>query len=205
MLVKKRQAGFSLIELMIVVAIAMVIAAFAVPGFMQALRNYRIGGDVQAIKNEILLAKMRAAANFTRSRVLFQRSGDQTFRTQLWNKTTDTWEDVEVGAPQLLSSGISYGFLPMTTPPAGTQTTLGLANPCRLGSAGDPGGGAVIGGTTCLIFNSRGFPVDNAGTVDGERAIYVRDGEAVQGVTVSITGNIQAWRGEPVTDTWVER
>ena len=204
MLVKKRQAGFSLIELMIVVMIGLVIAAFSVPGFLQALRNYRIGGDSQAIKNEILLAKMRAAANFTRSRVFFQRS-NRTFRTQLWNKETDAWEDVDVGAPQPLSSGVAFGFGDMTTPPPGTQAALGFASGCMTGSAGNPGGGTAIGGTACTMFNSRGFPVDNGGAATGENAIYITDSESVQGATIIITGVIQTWRAELATDTWVER
>jgi len=207
----RNQKGFSLIELMIVVAIALIIAAFAVPQITETLRNYRLAGDARNIKSEILLAKMRAAARFTRSRVRADFNA-RTFQTDLWNKTTSTWDPVAVGAPQILSQGVTYGVAGMTDPPVDpvtgdpTQALLGQAAECTAGDTDDPGGGGDMADTACIHFNSRGFPVDAAGTATAESAIYITSGTVVEGVTVSINGIGRIWRGDSsATDYWIRR
>jgi prepilin-type N-terminal cleavage/methylation domain-containing protein len=202
----RRQAGFSLIELIIVIAIILAVAGFAVPQFMQALRNYRIAGDARNINGEIMLAKMRSAANFTWSRVFFDRD-NRRFITQLWNKEDNLWEDVAVGGPQSLSSGVTFGVGPMTDPPPGTQDVLALAPPCKQGTAGNPGADPdEPGNTSCIMFNSRGFPVDDDGAATGQNAIYITDEGQTHGVTVSITGLTRIWRGDTsASDYWIRR
>ena len=201
----RNQKGFSLIELMIVVAIALIIVAFAVPQMTETIRNYRISGDARNLKSEILLAKMRAAARFTRSRVRADFVA-RTFQTDLWNKTTSTWDPVAVGAPQILSQGVIYGVAGMTEPPADTQLTLGQAPECTVGDTDDPAGGGNLADTACVYFNSRGFPVDAAGAATAEGAIYIASGTVVQGVTVSINGIGRIWRGDSsATDYWIKR
>ncbi|ABF40180.1 methylation [Candidatus Koribacter versatilis Ellin345] len=52
----RKQQGFTLIELVVVVAIILTIAAIAIPNFMQAVRQARIAravGDIRAIVNDI--------------------------------------------------------------------------------------------------------------------------------------------------------
>ena len=201
----RNQRGFSLIELMIVVAIALIIAAFAVPQITETLRNYRLAGDARNIKSEILLAKMRAAARFTRSRVRADFNA-RTYQTDLWNKETSTWDPVAVGAPQFLSQGVSYGVAGMTDPPPDTQDVLGQAAECTAGDTDDPGGGGNMADTACIHFNSRGFPVDASGTATAEGAIYITSGTVVEGVTVSINGIGRIWRGDSsATDYWIKR
>ena len=89
MAVYRSQKGFSLIELLIVVMIALIIAGFAVPSFLQTLRNFRINGDGVSINGEILTAKMRAAARFTHTRVYLDLANRQ-FRSQWWDKTLNS-------------------------------------------------------------------------------------------------------------------
>jgi len=204
----RSQKGFSLIELLIVVSIALIIAGFAVPQYMTALRSYRIAGDARTINGEIHLAKMRAAANFTWGRVYFDLDNN-TFVSQLWCKTAtppctapDVWMSVAVGGPQNLSGDVSFGFGSQTAPPPDTQATLALAATCKAGAAGDPAGGSnEPGNTACIMFNSRGYPVDDLHATTAEDAIYITDGSAVQGVTVSFTGMTATWRASDAT-TW---
>jgi len=49
---ERNQKGFSLIELLVVVMIGLIVAAFAVPTFLTALRNFRLGGDSMSINGE---------------------------------------------------------------------------------------------------------------------------------------------------------
>jgi len=209
MAMKRKQKGFSLIELLIVVAVALVIIGFAVPQITEALRNYRLSGDTRNIKSEILLAKLRAAARFTRSRVRVDFDA-RTFQTDIWNKATTTWDPVALGGPQVLSQGVSFGLGSMTDPPTnedGTpvQAALGQAPPCTDDTAA-PGDGADMADTACIHFNSRGFPVEAAGAPTPDGAIYLTSGSVVGGVTVSINGIARAWRGDSsATDYWIRR
>jgi len=192
----RKQDGFSLIELMLVVVIAMVIAGFAVPAFLQALRNFRLGGDSLDINGEVLMAKMRAAARFTQTRVYFDLTARQ-FRSEFWDKTNKVWTPIGVGAPQNLSSGVDFGEGNQTQPPLSTQTAIGQAAGCMAGDnsgAGDPWGGSAISDTACIVFNSRGYPIDSALSPTPEDAIYINNEDAVHAVTVSSTGVTQTWR-----------
>jgi prepilin-type N-terminal cleavage/methylation domain-containing protein len=207
---RNRTRGFSLLELMIVVMMALIIAGFAIPAFLQTLRNFRIMGDIRDINGEILLAKMRAAANFTWARVYFDFD-NRRFVSQMWCKTEnslcdagdiDTWKNVNVGGPQNLSTSVSFGFGAMTLDPNGDA--IAQAPTCRTGTAGDPGGGGdEAGNSACIMFNSRGFPVDNAGTATAADAVYITDGAQIQGATVSITGLTRTFRADNyVPDVW---
>ena len=51
-----------------------------------------------------------------------------------------------------------------------------------------------ITNTACIIFNSRGIPVDNTGSPTGLDAVYVTDGTSVYGITVAATGFIRTWQ-----------
>ena len=205
------QNGFSLIELLIVVAVALIIAGFAVPQITEAMRNFRISGDARNIKSEILLAKMRAAARFTRSRVRADFDA-RTFQTDIWNKGTNTWDPVAIGGPQVLSQTVNFGVASMTAAPVDengdpVQTTFGQAPPCTNGAAGAPGGGGdMSGNTACVHFNSRGFPVDATGAPEPDGAFYIASGEVVHGVTVSVNGIARIWRGDASDSTyWIRR
>lgn len=202
----RKQAGFSLIELVLVVVIVMVIAGMAIPSFMRTMQNFRTSGDALSINGEVLLAKMRAAARFTRTRVYFDL-GARTFRTQWWNRDPAVldWVDEGVGAPQNLARGVIYDFSGAAGPPPNTQTVLGQAAPCTNDTGGNPGAGADIAETACIMFNSRGFPVDSTGAPTGEGALYVTDGSSIFAVTLSATGLTTTWRTDTAVTNWFRR
>ena len=64
-----RQAGFSILELIIVVTIALIAVAIAVPQITGMVRAARLTGDAHNLTEEVTLAKMRAAADFTQARI----------------------------------------------------------------------------------------------------------------------------------------
>lgn len=194
-----KEAGFSMIELIIVVVIALVIAAFAVPSFIRAMQNFRTSGDALSLNGEILLAKMRAAANFTRSRVYFDLTAG-SFRTELWDKTAATWTAESVGAPQNLARDVTFGFGGVSTDPDGNP--IAQAPPCTDDTGLNPGGGADIADTACMMFNSRGFPVNNAGAPTSQDAIYITDGTSAYVVRLSASGLTRTWRTDVTYTNW---
>ena len=83
---------------------------------------------------------------------------------------------------------MSFSFGVVGTPPSNTQTTIGQAPLCKNDS------GADLSNTACVVFNSRGIPIDSTGSPTGNDAIYVTDGIAVYGITVAATGFIRTWQ-----------
>src|SRR5512135_1258354 len=85
-----RQDGFSLLELTIVMAIAIVIAAMALPKVMSMIQNLRTSGDASSLNSAILLAKMSAASDFARARVYADLSAN-TFHVEVYTSGDTQW------------------------------------------------------------------------------------------------------------------
>ncbi len=189
--------GFSLLEVMVVVALTGIVAAIAVPMMSNSLGNFRLSGDARGLLNAVSLARMQAASNFSQTRIYVDLSGG-TYHTEL-KPSGGTWA-AQGATTYLASSNESYGFGVVGTPPANTQTTISQAPQC-LNNASPA---VAISGTACIVFNSRGIPVDSNGAPYGADALYLTDGTAVYGVTVSATSTIKLWRTTPTsTPNWV--
>lgn len=194
-----RAHGFSLLEIVIVVGIIGVIAASAAPLFNNAIAGFRLGGDARGVSNAAAVAKMRAASDFSRVRLYVDLSA-RTHRMQVFDKTSAICCWLTVGGVTSLSTGVSFGYGIVTTPPPNTQGTIGQAPSCTDGT------GANIPNTACIMFNSRGVPIGNGPSFapTGVDALYVTDGTAVYGVTIAATGLLRLWRTLPVaTPSWV--
>jgi Tfp pilus assembly protein FimT len=186
-----------------VVAIVGVLAAITVPMSGNAVRFLKVSGDARSLSNATAVAKMRAAAKFTQAR-LYVDIDSRTYYIQTYEKvvtatctTAPCWEN-EGGATSL-SSTVSFGYGPVTGPPANTQTAIGQAPLC-MNTASPP---VAVANTACIVFNSRGLPVDATGSPFGDDAIYITDSTAVYGVTVAATGFVRLWRTNYTsTPTW---
>ena len=195
----RAQRGFTLLQLVVVIAVAGVVAGMAVPATSQLMGNLRLSGDARSLTNTISLTKLRAASHFTKAR-LFVDLSSKNYHIETWKKTPSpgSWvTDSSDGTVYLSSGGESFGFGVVSTPPANTQATIAQAPPCLTATGGS------IGNSACVVFNSRGIPVtDVAGGTGGPtnlHAVYLTDGSAVFGVTVSATSVIQLWRTLPLS------
>ena len=77
-----------------------------------------------------------------------------------------------------LSLGVTFGFGTVATAPPNTQTNIAFSGACRVGLTAAT---ATIANTACIVFNSRGLPIDGAGLPFGGHALYLTDGKAVVG------------------------
>ena len=195
----KDSRGFSLIELLMVVAIMGALAAITVPMSGNTIRYLKLSGDARELSNATAVAKMRAAAKFTQSRLFVDISGRQ-FYVQTLNKTSGAW--VTEGGATSLSSSVIFGYGPIATPPPDTQTTIDQAPAC-VTMVGSPPVATPVANSACVIFNSRGIPVDTTGSPTAVDAVYVTDGSSVYGITIAATGFIRTWQSQYTsTPTW---
>ena len=209
--------GFSTLELVLVVTVGIILTAMAIPNIASLVRGNRSLGDARSLSDAVSLAKMRAAAQFTDAR-LYADTANNLFRVELWNRTSNCW--VTDGDPTgacsssysspntppstRLSSGVTFGYGSLTSPPNGTQATLGQAAACQSDMDTQSQSAGSITNSACVVFNSRGIPVDNTMTATSSGALYITDNNSIYGVTVLATGLIQTWRAD-ASSTWINR
>lgn len=191
-----RQDGFSLIDIMAAILVIGLVSAMALPSTGSSLAAHRFRGDAQAVSNLAALAKMRAAARFSRAR-LFVDLGANTYSMQTWDKDDGSW--VTDGGVMQLAGGTRFGFGGLTVPPPNTQAAVAQSAACT------DDDGANIANTACIIFNSRGIPVDTAGSPAGGNAVYLAGDTGVYAVTVTATPLIRLWWSPRHTAAWVEQ
>jgi|SRR5579859_4724036 len=207
----RKQRGFSIIELLIVMVIALVLAALAIPGYQSMTRYLRLSGDMRNINGAVAQAKMRAAADFTRARAYADLNAN-TYHLEIWNKTGNCWQtdgDVNnsctvagTSPVQNLSVGVTYGTGGVGAGAPNPQTTIAQAAKC------DDGAGGLINNTACIVFNSRGIPINGltgAPLTGAQDAFYITDNRNVWGVTVRATGAIQVWATNVSQTSWQHR
>lgn len=191
--------GFSLVDMLAVVAVIATVSVIAIPMTGTALSGQRFKGDAQALNTLVGLAKMRASGGFTRARVRADL-GTQSVVLERWDKAANAW--VAEGGTERFFRGVQFGFGTLGTPPPNTQAAIELSPACRVGVAA---GSATIGNSACIVFNSRGLPVDGDGNPFGGHALYITDGVAVYATTVTATPRIRLWWTRAGGANWVEQ
>jgi hypothetical protein len=186
-----------MIELLATVAIAGVVAAIALPSGARTLNDLRLRGDARALHNAVALTKMRAAARFSRERIYVDLT-DNSYHLQFWNKATGDWVN-EDDATIELSSGVTFGYGFLDSPPPDTQSEIGQSSNCLTRT------NTAISNTACIVFNSRGIPVDSDGSPTGNNAFYLTDGTGTYAVTLSATPLIRLWWTKASEANWIHR
>ena len=75
---KNRQAGFSLIEILTVVAIIGILSAVSFPAISQYVRNYQIAGGAQGVASELQLARTKGIMRNVNRAAIFMVLPDTT-------------------------------------------------------------------------------------------------------------------------------
>jgi hypothetical protein len=142
---------------------------------------------------------MRASGGYTRARVRANLDTN-SFLLERWDRTASTW--VVEGGTERFFRGVQFGAGGVGDPPPNTQVTLAQSPPCRIGVAP---GSATIGNTACIVFNSRGLPIDGDGVLFGGHALYMTDGNAVYATTITTTPRIRLWWRPAFQSQWREQ
>jgi Tfp pilus assembly protein FimT len=185
--------GFSLVEVLLVTTVVIVVAAIGIPTLTTITKNLRTGGDARDLNGAIVLAKMRAASDFARARVYADLSAN-TFRVEIYPSGASSW--TTEGGTTSLSQGVAFGYGSLTSAPAG-MASLSQAPLCLQDDLV-----ATYSNTACIMFNSRGIPVDSTWAATALDALYVTDGNSVTGVTVVATGLTKVWRSDASGTIW---
>lgn len=209
-----------MIELMIVISIGIILTGMAIPKVTSLTNSYRSVGDARSLSEEVSLAKMRAPADFTQARVYADLSTNR-YRVETWSLPTggsskcwvtdgDTQCSSSYVSPStppstLLLTTVTFGYGSLGSAPSGTQSTLAQAPACQSDTETTSASVGDVSNSACVVFNSRGIPVDNTGAPTTSDALYVTDGTSVYGVTVLATGLIQTWRTGIALASWSHR
>jgi prepilin-type N-terminal cleavage/methylation domain-containing protein len=178
------EAGFTLLELLIVIVIGTVLTLVALPSYSALTKTYRIRKDVDSIASLANLARMRAASDFARAQVVCSATTSMC-SLQIWpygatSGTAETQQTV------VLSAGVSFGIPTGVTAGAGGQSGEAPYQGSRVQTIANS-----------VFFNSRGQPIanDNVGTAVTDYAIYLvgNDGSSMA-VGVDASGRPAIYR-----------
>ena len=182
---KKREAGFSMVELMIVCVIMVLIATLAIPNILQTYRNYQLDAAGHSVASLLQQARMQAVK--TNQPVYVNYPGALPNMVYITDKPGNAYAG---GNPDVeISTNIS--FQPPPTPAFHAQLDAYITGTPQTGT-----------NTGTIGFNARGLPC----VADVNPAIcnlpggtsgfewFMQSSAGWEAVTVTSSGRIKSWR-----------
>jgi len=192
---QRSKAGFSLIELLVVVAVMLVVAAFATPTLTTTLDSFRMRGTMSSIANMAQRARTQAIKKDTSQRIHFATVNKEA--VAFVTDANDPNVIPVVGDPQLSDQYWMPGQLSLSVAPTGSGAPPPLTGLSMWGTALVPNKSPQD-----PYFNSRGMPClpDPVTGVCSPTTGFLyyyryRRGGTVRWVATSISpaGRIQSW------------
>ena len=208
---RRRATGFSLLELLIVMAIILVVSAIATPTILNAIYNVRLRSGASSIAGVLQSARMQAIRS---NRFCSVRGVNAA---TLVNNATAVYADW-IGAGAVYGSGNNAWDSGETIVqlPAGVVPDATGANPAFNGVALLGGTFTPVGKGVVPTFNARGLPCVMAGAVcnnlnplNGQTVNFLyflrlNTPVGVQWAAVSVTsaGRVRTWVYDAAANTW---
>jgi len=135
-MLKKRQSGFTLIEMMVVIGIFAIVSAIAIPNFISWLPGMRLNGAARQVMGDLMAARMNAVKQNNRFRVFFNSPGTNQYQIlddDDNNNSADTGEAITTPPKNIQTNYHDVTFSSTTNPifyPRGTAygTTVTVTN-----------------------------------------------------------------------------
>jgi type II secretory pathway pseudopilin PulG len=189
---KKTEAGFSLIEVAIVVMIALIVTAMSLPAIRRTITGYQLDSSGHAVASMLQQTRSAAVKNNTPYYAQYNSVAGPSvvIAVPALRFTPNFNYNSSVDPTTAVASNIVF---PAGAPPAHAQLETAM---------GVPVGGAVVGNAALPVaFNARGLPCQQgatpwqcAGPVAFEWFMQNTLTGEWEAVTVSPAGRIKAWR-----------
>lgn len=223
-LVPPRQAGFTLIEVMVVVGIVAIFAALAAPSWRQYQSNLRLRSAARTVSNAYAYARSHALATGNRHMVAFAvdpGSPNDACGNALEDASGNpvpvlVFEDLdddccldspgELRLTEVAVPGVNWGVaaLPPAAPPGASPQDAGVGDYTTGSSFAEPDGSDAA----WVAFGPTGIPqafdgACNLGTTgSGAGAIYLTNGQRSYAVVLNPLGTGNVERFDAVTNAW---
>jgi prepilin-type N-terminal cleavage/methylation domain-containing protein len=193
------QQGFSLIELLIVVAISMIAAAMALPLVSNAVNQIHLSSSATDYANLLQRARMRAVQDDTYYQIQTTTlSGDPIAYVDInKNGSYDNGEPMMVFASGVTykaqSAGPALSNLKSQFLPSTAQTTL---QPTMIPIFGPRGLPCLVSGSACPYLDASGNPVSYL--------LFIQNTQnnRWEAVTLNPAARIREWAYDTTTSTW---
>ena len=203
-LLRKCQKGFTMVELVVVVAIMLIVAGFATPGILQMVHSARLQGTASDFAGLIQQARIRSVQD-DRSYSLFVNAAAGA---------TPSTGFVDLQQTGLIAAGDPEMLLPTEVSLVAAANAPGTANlKAQLLPAASPVApqDAASAAATPITFSPRGLPCtpaagvcSGAGLAPAAYWAFFQDSQTTnwEAVTVSPAGRIQKWSYSAGAAAW---